>query len=540
MVRRIGLLVVAAGVLLGGAATGWAQTVVTERLIASTQVAIGSGTAGAGPLRVAGLTNASTANVLVVDGSGDVTYDTSFPRRQIAESITAAWSFTADPIRYATTGQANIFLGDRGDGSDAQRLRLSYDFTAARGVVNAYNDATAAYLPLRVDGNTLGLNLGSQADVEFGADALPEAAYSGNVGSLTRKWLTIHAAELWVQTLVAQDVLSTIGGRILALPTTVLAADLADGAGDTTITVKHNNLASGDRIYLEANGKVEFMAVTSGAGGSAGAYTYSVTRDLDTSGRNLWYAGDAVANTGTTGDGWIDLYSVRGVASGGYGPAIVGNERLSATYNDWEPRWAIGNLNGVYGYSADTYGAAFGDDDASNLVIDATNGIRFRNGTTVLGSWSGSTITLGQPLTANNTGQVVIDSDSVDVNWRNNSGVTSTLFRVYNYGGSGAAEAGGWRLRTDNYLTTTSDGAAVIGVSGTTSTLTLYTPTAGGVVVDSGTMRPASNGSATSGTSSERWSTVYGNAYYVGTTAGVSGTCASVTVVNGIVTGCTP
>jgi hypothetical protein len=61
----------------------------------------------------------------------------------------------------------------------------------------------------------------------------------------------------------------------------------------------------------------------------------------------------------------------------------VGNVRTGTTYNQVSPRWAIGNLRSLYGYAAsDLYGAAFGDPSATNITIDATNGLRIRNGTT--------------------------------------------------------------------------------------------------------------------------------------------------------------
>lgn len=229
------------------------------------------------------------------------------------------------------------------------------------------------------------LTIAPTGDVIFnptGNDILPTTNYDLNLGSLSKKYLTLHAAELWVETLVAQETIATIGGRILVAPTTLLVVDLA--SGDTTIHVKHNNLANGDRIYLEANGKVEFMAVTSGAGGGAGDYTYSVTRNLDGSGANDWYAGDAILNTGTTGDGFIDIYSIRGVKSASeYGPTIVGNVRTGTTYNQWDARWAAGNLNGLYGYSTDIYGFAAGEAAETWVAIDSTNGFRVMHGAAV-------------------------------------------------------------------------------------------------------------------------------------------------------------
>jgi hypothetical protein len=213
-----------------------------------------------------------------------------------------------------------------------------------------------------------------------GNDILPNTGYTKNIGALTNKYLTLHAAELWVETLVAQNTIATIGGRILVGPTTTLTSDLASGA--TSMSVKHNQISSGDRVVLQVNNQVEWIAVTSGASG-AGPYTYSIARNQDGSGANDWTAGDAVFNTGTTGNGYIDLYSVAGLLPGSTaGPTIVGNVRLSGTYSDVAPRWAIGNLNGLYGYGATTYGTAFGDPSATNITIDATNGFRIRSSTT--------------------------------------------------------------------------------------------------------------------------------------------------------------
>lgn len=207
---------------------------------------------------------------------------------------------------------------------------------------------------------------------------LPTINWTSDLGSQTLKVRTIYAAELEVDTLVAQDVIATIGGEILTAQTTKLTA--AIGTGDTTIYVEHNDLASGDRIWLEARGNFEMMAVTSGPSG-AGPYSYTVTRNLDTSGANAWIAGDAVVNTGTTGDGYIHQYATSGTFAGN-GPTIVGQVRTGTAYNAIATRWAIGNLDGLYGYSGATYGAAFGDNSAAWVKIDATNGIRIGHNAT--------------------------------------------------------------------------------------------------------------------------------------------------------------
>lgn len=209
-----------------------------------------------------------------------------------------------------------------------------------------------------------------------GNDVYPLTNYDLNLGLINKKFLALHAAELWVETLVASSTLATIGGRILVGPTTILTSDL--GESDTTIYVKHNQMAMGDMVYMEANGKVEFILVVSDFSGT-GPYSYTVSRNEDGSGANAWYAGDAVFNTGNVGDGFIDIYSVRSVKSETmYGPTIVGNVRYNTIYNNWTEYWALGNLNGIYGYGVDTYGFAAGKyaNGESFVTVDATNGVR--------------------------------------------------------------------------------------------------------------------------------------------------------------------
>jgi hypothetical protein len=232
------------------------------------------------------------------------------------------------------------------------------------------------------------LTLGPTGDIVLapgGGDVLPGTTYAVNLGSLTKKFLTLHAAELWVETLVAQQTMATIGGRILIGPTTELMRDVR--GYDTTIYVKHNSfllhvagVEYGSKLILESSGKFEVMFVTSTTTPSQesdGSYGYTVLRDQDGSGANVWYAGDAVFDTGKTGSGFIDLYSINGVKSASEaGPTIVGNVRNSGTYNDWSPRWAIGNLNGLYGYSANTYGVALGVPTAAWIKIDPDYGVR--------------------------------------------------------------------------------------------------------------------------------------------------------------------
>jgi hypothetical protein len=227
---------------------------------------------------------------------------------------------------------------------------------------------------------------------------------------------------------------------------------------------------------MESNGKVEFMAVTSVAGGGVGAYTYTVTRDLDGTGRNLWYAGDAVLNTGTTGNGFIDIYSVRGVKAGTeIGPTIVGNVRTGTTYNQWVSAWAVGNLNGLYGYGANhVYGAAFGKYGtgvaSSFLTADATNGIRMMarsagDADTMMAQWDkDGNILIGEAT----KGNTYISAGVVKIRYGVNEAIvlTNTEARFDNlikvYGASGAISLG--VVDADPHLALPTSAAAGTGI----------------------------------------------------------------------------
>jgi hypothetical protein len=298
-------------------------------------------------------------------------------------SVSGAVDFTAGGFRITTSSNINIIPSN------------TITITGTSILMNSSGDVTIA----PTGGNDVNLSPTGTIFVDPGGNLIdPVTGYDVDLGQLTSKFRAIHAAELWVETLVAHDTIATIGGRILVGPTTILESNINTGV--TTISVEHNQMASGDIAYMEADGKVEFISIDSGPSGG-GPYTYTVTRDLDGTGGNLWYAGDAVFNTGTTGDGFIDLYSVQGISSGGIGPTIAGMVRLSTVYNDWAEHWAIGNLQGIYGQGSVTYGVGLGryGTGYDHILISDAGGIEFWDGDeatgAITGSWDGTTIRIG-------------------------------------------------------------------------------------------------------------------------------------------------
>lgn len=395
-----------AGTIVSGGTNSNSWTINQDLTDTNVDLVFGRTTGGNGTLRW----NGSTINALNTLQENGVTVAKENRQVLAGAGLTGGGDLSADrTLALQTPGTLTVATANSAAGSHTHAITSSSNPGAAASLLAT--DASGVLTLVRLNTDTLAdrsggnLTISPAGDITLdpgGNDVLPYQNYDLNLGALNKKYLTLHAAELWVETLVAQNTLATIGGRILVLPTNILIADAAAAA--TTLDVKYNNLANGDVVYLEAGGSVEFMAVASGATPVTGGYRYSVTRNLDGTGANDWYAGDAIANTGQAGNGFIDLYSVRGVKSASQaGPTLVGNVRSSATYNDWIEHWAVGELNGLYGYGATTFGAAFGKYAAGlpNVTVDATNGFRVRRFNTVLGQWqSDGDLLIGTDVTA--------------------------------------------------------------------------------------------------------------------------------------------
>ncbi len=228
-------------------------------------------------------------------------------------------------------------------------------------------------------------------------DIYPSVSYGSNLGSPAKKFLTAHIAELRVETLVADERRSTIGGRLNVGLGNILTR--AIGTTETTIYVRANNLNLGDKIHLEADLNVEIMEVTSTYTTiTAGEeYSYTVTRNLDGTGANSWVEGSGIINTGTVGTGFIDIYATNSLKTGVQtaGSTIAFMQRTGTGAFDLGIRAATGNMKGWYGYTTDTYGAGFGDESGENLTIDPTNGLRIRAASNILMQANSGVLTVG-------------------------------------------------------------------------------------------------------------------------------------------------
>lgn len=321
----------------------------------------------------------------------------------------------------------DIYLGDtsgstthlRANGLDSDDSDLSYTFGRLKIGHMGYTDyagfshrdqaSTGNYALLQFSDGSSYLNsssgkvtthaIGGATTFQTGADRVnPAGSMQKDLGDYNRKWRTGFFAELYAETLVAQYVMATLGGRITVAPTTKLLADMNNS--QTTIDVENNNLHSGTGgsavghyLYMSsAPGgvpQIEAMKVANGANPTAitGGYRYTVTRNSDGTGANAWVTGGAVISTGgAVGQGYIDITATATIHNH-FGPTITHYVRNSvASWNSVSPVVTSGNLRSFVDYSTDEFGNAAGNDLAltpstgfKGYTLDRTAGLRLFN-----------------------------------------------------------------------------------------------------------------------------------------------------------------
>lgn len=297
-----------------------------------------------------------------------------------------------------TANSGAIVVSGASIGGVNWNIFTSGDATFAGSVYTPAVVANGSDLTVTSVSNNLILNGTSNVDVRISgvsqwtmtnARLLPRSTLTMDIGDSNRRIRTLHAGELNVEILVAQSVMATIGGRIIVSPTNKLLADVALAA--TTIDVAYNNFVNGEYIYLSAapggSAQIEAMQVTSSATAISGGYRYSVSRNLDGTGANIWYAGDAVVSLrSAVGQGYIDLTSTNTIHNH-YGPTQTFYVRTATTnWNSVAPVVSAGNLRSFVDYSADEFGFATGNDltllpsaGFRGVTVDRTNGVRLFN-----------------------------------------------------------------------------------------------------------------------------------------------------------------
>jgi len=226
------------------------------------------------------------------------------------------------------------------------------------------------------------------------AKMLPTSSGKIDIGYYNRKWRSLYASELYVETLVASSVMATIGGRVMIAPTSNLIADLAAASGAGTIDVKHDMRASWfQNTYLYMEGlnpttslpQQEALKITSTTHTViTDGYRWSVTRNVDGGPTTAWQSGDAIVSLGkNVGDGYIDLSSLT-TLHGKIGPTItVYSRSATALWNDTVPVVSMGSLAG-WGDLSDGFGFAAAD-DLTKSPADGLSGIAMVTGSVANG-----------------------------------------------------------------------------------------------------------------------------------------------------------
>ena len=318
-------------------------------------------------------------------------------------TVDQGYAFTWSNSHNWSSGSITLASGDFNATTGVYKIAGTTVIDATKHFLSIAGTTANASFSFALDPNTglinpgadiLGLVAGGVEVLDISTTRLtPSSTGTISIGDYNRKFGDLFVTGLYAQTLVAQSVMATIGGRIIVAPSNSLIIDINNSV--TTIDVKYNNFASGDYIYFESLSsgmsiQKQYMKVTSAPTTIAGGYRYTVTRNIGT--QYAWKTGDGIVNIGgTVGSGFIELTSTSTTQSH-LGPTITIYSRTStANVFDLKPVVTMGNLHSFVDYSTDTFGFAVGNDltltpsgGFSGVTADATNGLRmFNTGLTI-------------------------------------------------------------------------------------------------------------------------------------------------------------
>lgn len=356
-------------------------------------------------VRLDGLGTSGGTNVLFADGDGDIferllaaaDIPAPFTRDDVAETVTQAWDFSAGLT--GDLGVAGVISPTATTGLPASasgRLLFGAGFSSPDAGRIYFGDGTGwkLHLTSRISStNTDRFTFSDTGRFEFREHLYPLTSYTSDLGAPSRKLRSVHAGELLIETIVAQQRITTMGGRFTVTPSNILTRDIGTGtAGNIPFCVKNASFLLfqagvewGSKLLMEKDGQFEWFYVTSTSTPTVdplGDYCYAVDRNMDGSGQNAWAAGDGIVDTGKIGSGMIDQFAVRGLQSATIeGPSIDFLVRTADGYTGLSHRASLGNLNGRYGFVTDTYGLAAGEESGANLIAVAGS-VKLRDGTT--------------------------------------------------------------------------------------------------------------------------------------------------------------
>ena len=208
-------------------------------------------------------------------------------------------------------------------------------------------------------------------DGSVSSNVIPQTTDTFDIGSPTAMWRKGYLSEIDAF-VYAENVVSVLGGtQVISKGVGHLTAQLTASTSDTNLYTAAS-LAVGDYLLFRNGLTVEYMKVTAIV--SLGV-RYTVTRNVDSTGVNAWPVDATFVVLGKSGNGRI-------IFDASDSPRIQ-LVKQGTNYNDQTEQIRIGDLNGNWNYSAETWGIAIGEYGSGKANIIAENGnLKIRNYTT--------------------------------------------------------------------------------------------------------------------------------------------------------------
>jgi hypothetical protein len=294
---------------------------VTGSLTASTSVITPTVTTASGNLSLTSV-GGTVAVTGALTGSSTAAFTTSVSTPTVTTAsgnLTLTSTGGTVAVTGAFTGSSTgVFTSTLTAASDTDainafgRVRLGYAVATDTASFAHFDQNTSANFALSqsaAGATTLNAASGQTVDIQVAgvsqwtastARLNPRSSVILDIGDYNRRVRTLHAAELAVETLVAQNIMSTIGGRIIVAPTVKMIADLANSG---TATSFNTNLAaywsldeaSGNRSDsrgAQTLTDTNTVASTTGKQSSAANFTGSSSEKLNRSDSSTLSAGD--------------------------------------------------------------------------------------------------------------------------------------------------------------------------------------------------------------------------------------------------------
>ena len=366
--------------------------------VAGQAISLAAAAAGAGLSYAAGVLAVGAGSGLTVNAD-DVALTTP-GALSVATSSSAAGNHTHAITSSSNPGAAASILASDASGY-VSLVRLSLSDRVRTPLI----DTTSGPLTLQPANNVV---------------SLPPAVsiQTNNYDSQLTGWRATYAGEgdfryLFVDEMHAKSFIADLeqalaGGQIISKSVAVLAGTFTAPAAGAPADLYVRDLPSAPDMAVFQDGDAIRLRQFSRAGGSLSiadcwgvVYSYSDGNGINfPDGWQHWdfyrsaapNAGTMAAGTviqpdsivldyGTSGNGYYEVNAIDGLygANSPYSRIVTWSGHPATGQS---LRVQMGNLRGVYGYASAEYGIAMGDPVTANITVDATNGVRLRQGTT--------------------------------------------------------------------------------------------------------------------------------------------------------------